>query len=32
MFLEKLVEGGRHVEIQVFADRYGRAVHLGERD
>jgi acetyl-CoA carboxylase, biotin carboxylase subunit len=32
VFLEKLVEGGRHVEIQVFADRYGRAVHLGERD
>jgi acetyl-CoA carboxylase, biotin carboxylase subunit len=32
VFLEKLVEGGRHVEIQVFADKYGRAVHLGERD
>ncbi len=32
VFLEKLVEGGRHIEIQVFADRYGRAVHLGERD
>ena len=32
VYLEKLVEGGRHVEIQIFADRYGRAVHLGERD
>jgi acetyl-CoA carboxylase biotin carboxylase subunit len=32
VFVEKLIEGGRHVEIQVFADRYGRAVHLGERD
>jgi acetyl-CoA carboxylase biotin carboxylase subunit len=32
VFLEKLIEGGRHVEIQVFADRYGQAVHLGERD
>jgi len=32
VFLEKLVEGGRHIEIQIFADRYGRAVHLGERD
>jgi acetyl-CoA carboxylase biotin carboxylase subunit len=32
VFLEKLIEGGRHVEIQVFADRYGNAVHLGERD
>ena len=32
VFVEKLIEGGRHIEIQVFADRYGRAVHLGERD
>ena len=32
VFLERLVEDGRHVEIQVFADRYGNAVHLGERD
>ncbi len=32
VYLEKLVEGGRHVEIQIFADRYGHAVHLGERD
>ncbi|MBA3820259.1 MAG: ATP-grasp domain-containing protein [Deltaproteobacteria bacterium] len=32
VFLEKLIEDGRHVEIQVFADRYGHAVHLGERD
>jgi acetyl-CoA carboxylase biotin carboxylase subunit len=32
VFLEKLIETGRHVEIQIFADRYGRAVHLGERD
>jgi len=32
VYLERLVEGGRHVEIQIFADRYRRAVHLGERD
>ena len=32
VYLEKLVEGGRHVEIQIFGDRHGRAVHLGERD
>jgi acetyl-CoA carboxylase biotin carboxylase subunit len=32
LYLEKLVEGGRHIEIQVLADRYGNAVHLGERD
>ena len=32
VYLEKLIEGGRHVEIQIFADRYGHAVHFGERD
>ncbi|MBK9034001.1 MAG: ATP-grasp domain-containing protein [Myxococcales bacterium] len=32
VFLERLIEGGRHVEIQVFADRYGHAIHVGERD
>jgi acetyl-CoA carboxylase biotin carboxylase subunit len=32
LYLEKLVTGGRHVEIQVFGDKHGRAVHLGERD
>jgi acetyl-CoA carboxylase biotin carboxylase subunit len=32
LYLEKLIEGGRHVEIQVMADRYGNVVHLGERD
>lgn len=32
LYLEKLVEAGRHVEIQLLADNYGHAVHLGERD
>jgi geranyl-CoA carboxylase alpha subunit len=32
LMLEKLIERGRHVEIQVFADSHGNAVHLGERD
>jgi acetyl-CoA carboxylase biotin carboxylase subunit len=32
MYMERLVEGGRHVEIQVVGDRWGRVCHLGERD
>ncbi|MCH9688556.1 MAG: ATP-grasp domain-containing protein, partial [Deltaproteobacteria bacterium] len=32
VYMEKLIEGGRHIEIQVIADRYRQAVHLGERD
>lgn len=32
IYVEKLVEGGRHIEIQIFADRYGNAVHFGDRD
>jgi acetyl-CoA carboxylase biotin carboxylase subunit len=32
VYLEKFVVRPRHVEFQVFGDRFGRAVHLGERD
>ncbi|GED29554.1 acetyl-CoA carboxylase biotin carboxylase subunit [Brevibacillus centrosporus] len=32
VYLEKFVEGPRHVEIQVMADKHGNAVYLGERD
>ncbi len=32
MYLEKLVEGARHIEIQILADAHGNAIHLGERE
>lgn len=32
LFLEKFVTGGRHIEVQIIGDRFGRAVHLFERD
>jgi len=32
LYLEKLIEGGRHVEFQVLGDRHGHVVHLGERE
>jgi len=32
LYLEKLIVGGRHVEIQILADAYGAVLHLGERD
>ena len=32
LYVERLVERPRHVEIQVFADRHGGCVHLCERE
>ena len=32
VLLERAILRPRHVEIQVFGDRYGAAVHMGERD
>jgi acetyl-CoA carboxylase, biotin carboxylase subunit len=32
MFVEKAIENGRHIEIQIFADHFGNVVHLFERD
>ncbi|MEX2160521.1 MAG: acetyl-CoA carboxylase biotin carboxylase subunit [Anaerolineales bacterium] len=32
VYLEKLVEGARHIEFQIMADMDGNTVHLGERE
>lgn len=32
VYLEKLVEGARHIEFQILADTHGNVVHLGERE
>ncbi|MGZ6274228.1 MAG: acetyl-CoA carboxylase biotin carboxylase subunit [Candidatus Limnocylindrales bacterium] len=32
LYLEKYLDDNRHVEIQVAVDRFGNAVHMGDRD
>ncbi len=32
VYVEKFVEQPRHIEIQVFGDQHGNAIHFGERD
>ena len=32
VYLERLIEGARHIEFQILADTHGNTVHLGERE
>ncbi|MEE9331232.1 MAG: acetyl-CoA carboxylase biotin carboxylase subunit [Methylophilaceae bacterium] len=32
VYMEKYLENPRHIEIQILADQFGNAVHLGDRD
>ncbi len=32
LYLEKIVEGARHIEFQILADGFGNVIHLGERE
>ena len=32
LYLERYLDGGRHIEIQILADGFGNAIHLGERE
>ena len=32
LYMERYIEGGRHIEFQFMADSFGNVVHLGERE
>lgn len=32
VYMERFIPRARHIEIQIMGDRFGRIVHLGERD
>ncbi len=32
IYIEKFIENPRHIEVQIMADDFGNAIHLGERD
>ncbi len=32
IYMEKMIENARHIEVQIIGDEHGRIIHLGERD
>ena len=32
IYVEKFIENGRHIEVQVLSDKFGNHIHLGERE
>jgi acetyl-CoA carboxylase biotin carboxylase subunit len=32
IYLEKMIQGARHIEIQILADQHGNVIHLAERE
>jgi len=32
LYLEKLIDRARHIEVQILADHFGNVIHLGERE
>ncbi len=32
LYLERYLTGGRHIEVQILADNFGHAIHLGDRE
>ncbi|HEY5533741.1 MAG TPA: acetyl-CoA carboxylase biotin carboxylase subunit [Ignavibacteria bacterium] len=32
IYIEKLIENPRHIEVQILGDKYGNIIHLGDRD
>ena len=32
VYVEKMIEGARHIEFQILADTHGNTIHLGERE
>jgi len=32
IYIEKLIENPRHIEIQIFGDKHGDLIHMGERE